>query len=86
MTNNKKTLMWTMTADVALGFYKRCMERNATTPEEKYEILAELAQEGKITNIMATGRTPDEVAKDLSKNFGNVLHIKARKKHNEHEN
>lgn len=75
----KKTLMFEMTVEVAQEFYRRCIDRNAQTREEKTEILIELAKEGQMRSVMQTDRTPDQVAKDMSKNFGNVLYVKPKK-------
>ena len=85
MRKNKKNLVWTMTADVALEFYQRCMEMGAETLRDKLDILVDLAKEGKIANVVETGRTLDEIARDSAKNFGNTLYIKGRKSQNEHE-
>jgi len=76
----EKLLMFEMTVDVAKEFYERCMARNALTREEKTAILIELAEEGKMNSVMETSRTPDQVAKDMSKNFGKVLYLKPKKR------
>lgn len=73
-------LVFEMTLEVAQEFYKRCTEREAVTLEERTKILVELANEGKMNAVMETKRTPDQVAKDMAKNFGKVLSIKRKKK------
>lgn len=69
-----KTVAWTMTADTAMEFYRRCIDRHAETEEEKVKILTELAHEGKMTNVTATNKTRDEYIQDKAKHF-NVLKI-----------
>lgn len=73
-------LMFDLSVENAQEFFERCMKREANTLEERLEILREMAEEGKIKRIMATDRTPDQVAKDLSKHYDNVLIIKPKKK------
>lgn len=76
--DDKATFMFEMTLDVAEEFYTRCIETHAETQKEKTDILVDLANEGKIKRIIKTGRTFEKVAEDLSKNFGNVIAIKAK--------
>ena len=73
----KKTVAWTMTADTAMEFYKRCMDRNANTEEEKVKILVELAEEGKMDHVVATDKTKEEYIAHKAKHY-NI--IEARKK------
>lgn len=73
-------IMFEMTLEVAQEFYRRCTERKAVTQEERTNILIELAKEGQMKAVMETKRTPEQVAKDLAKNFGKVLFIKPKKK------
>jgi len=75
-----KNLMFEMTVDTALEFYERCLKQKAETLEEKTQILIDLAKEGKMKSVMSTDRSMDQVAKDMSKNFGNVLVVKGKKK------
>ncbi len=75
----KKLLLWDMDLATATEFYERCKARNVTTSEGQNEVLMELAKEGKIKGVMETERTPDQVAKDMAKNFGNVLYVKGKK-------
>lgn len=72
-----KHIAWTMSVDTALEFYKRCMERNATTEKEKVEILTELAQEGRMQSVTATDKTKDEYIADKAKHF-KVLKIEKK--------
>lgn len=72
-------LMFEMTLKTAREFCKRCIARGAETRQEKTEILIEMAKEGLMNSVMETKRTPDQVAEDMAKNFGNVLYIKPKK-------
>jgi len=74
-------ILWNMDVDTAIEFYKRCMERNAETEEERVEILTELAEEGRINCVSQTNRTPEQVAEDMSKNYGNTLFLRADGEH-----
>lgn len=70
-----KTVAWTMTADTAMEFFKRCHERGANTEPERVKILIELAQEGQMKSVVASKKTKDEFLKDKSRRF-RVLKIK----------
>lgn len=65
----KKAIAWTMTADTAMEFFKRCHERGTVTEPERVKILIELAQEGKMTNVVATGKTREEYLEEKAKHF-----------------
>lgn len=65
----KKTIAWTMTSETAMEFFKRCQARGADTEQERIKILMELAQEGQMTSVVATGKTKDEYIKDKAKHF-----------------
>ena len=67
-----KTVAWTMTADTAMEFFRRCQERNANTEEERVKILIELAKEGQMTNATATNKTKKEYIEDKARHF-NVM-------------
>lgn len=69
-----KVIAWTMTADTATEFFKRCHERGANTEPERVKILAELAEEGRMTSVVATNKTKEEYIKDKAKHF-NVLKV-----------
>jgi hypothetical protein len=71
--------MFEMTVEIALEFYQRCKDRKAKTEKQRLKIMMELAKEGKLKSVMQTKRTPDQVAKDYAKNFGQVLYIKSQK-------
>jgi hypothetical protein len=64
-----KTVAWTMTADTAMEFFKRCEERGATTEPERVKILVELAQEGQMNSVVVTNKTRDEYIKEKAKHF-----------------
>ncbi len=70
--------MFEMTLDVAIEFYRRCEETNAQTRQARTNILLDMASEGKIASVMETQRTPDEIAADMAKNFGDVLYIRPK--------
>lgn len=72
--SDKVTIIWDMTAKTAMEFYERCIARGANTEEERTKILMELADEGKMTRVVATSRTKDQVLRDTAKNF-NILKI-----------
>jgi len=63
------SIAWEMTVDTALEFYKRCVERNAETEEERMEILAELAKEGKMTSVTSSKNTKEEYIREKAKHF-----------------
>lgn len=65
----KKTLAWTMTADTAMEFFKRCHEKGANTELERMKILAELAKEGKMTSVVASDLTKDQYINQKAKHF-----------------
>jgi hypothetical protein len=75
-------LMFEMTLRTAEEFFLRCKERGADTEEQRLAILKELAEEGQLKSVMQTNRTADQVAKDMAKNFGNVLYVKPKEKRN----
>lgn len=70
-----KHIAWTMDVETAMEFYKRCMERNATTEPEKVAILTELAQEGRMKSVVGTDKTKEEFINDKSRHF-KILYIK----------
>lgn len=72
-----KTVAWTMTADVAMEFFKRCHERGANTEPERVKILAELAKEGQMTNVVATNKTREEYIADKAEHF-NILDVRKK--------
>jgi hypothetical protein len=74
-----KSIAWTMTADIAMEFFKRCQEREAKTEQERVEILVELAEEGKMSNVVVTKKSKDEYVKDKARHF-NVLEINGEDK------
>lgn len=67
--NMKKTVAWTMTADTAMEFFKRCHKRGANTEPERVKILIELAQEGQMKSVVATSKTKDEYMADKARHF-----------------
>ncbi len=64
-----KTVAWTMTAEIAMEFFKRCQERGAKTEPERVKILVELAEEGLLNNVVVTSKSRDEYVKGLAKHF-----------------
>lgn len=64
-----RTLAWTMTAETAMEFFKRCMDRKAETEQERGKILEELAKEGRMTSVVATKKTKEEYIKEKSKHY-----------------
>ena len=72
-----KNVAWTMSVDTALEFYRRCIERNAKTEQEKVAILTELAQEGRMTSVTVTNKTKQEFIDDKAKHF-KVLEIRRK--------
>lgn len=64
-----KTVAWTMTADTAMEFFKRCHERGANTEPERVKILIELAREGQMKSVVATKKTKEEYIKDKARHF-----------------
>lgn len=64
-----KTVAWTMTADVAMEFFKRCHERGAVTEKDRVKILVELAQEGQMKSVVASKKTKEEFLKDKARHF-----------------
>lgn len=64
-----KTVAWTMTADTAMEFFKRCHERGATTEKERVKILIELTKEGKMNSVVASKKTKEEYIKDKARHF-----------------
>lgn len=73
--DKNKTLVWTMDVDTALEFYRRCIERNAETEDERLKILTDLAEEGRMKSVVATSKTKEEYIQDKAKHF-RVLRIK----------
>jgi len=64
-----KNIAWTMSVDTAMEFWKRCIERKADTEKERIKILAELAEEGRMQNVVATNKTKEEYIQDKAKHF-----------------
>lgn len=75
----ESVLMFEMSVEVAQEFYQRVIDQNAQTREEKTQILIDLAKEGRINSVIETQRTPDQIAADMAKNFGNTLYLKGDK-------
>jgi|GEM_PF-4538690 len=71
-------LVWQMSVDTALEFYKRCIAQNAETEGEKTAILAQLAREGKMDSVVATSKTKEGFIKDKAKHF-KILKIGRKK-------
>lgn len=72
-----KTIAWTMTAATAMEFFRRCQERGAKTEPERANILAELAEEGKMKSVVLTSKTKEEYIADKAKHF-NVLKVEKK--------
>lgn len=70
--DNKKTFAFRMDVDTALEFFERTKERGAETEEERIKILLELANEGKMKNIIMTSRTKEQIIEDYEKHY-NIL-------------
>lgn len=73
-------LMYEMNVDTALLFYTLCERLKADTEEKRVAVMNYLAEKGLVNSVMYTDRTADQVAKDMAKNFGNVLYVKGKKK------
>lgn len=73
-----KTGVFVMNVDTAMEFYQRCADRKAVTEKERSKILAELAKEGKMERAYQTGRSKDQVIKDLSREH-KVLRVEKKK-------
>ena len=65
----KKTIAWTMTADTAMEFFKRCHDRSANTEEERIKILIELAKEGQMNSVVVTDKMKEEYIDEKAKHF-----------------
>lgn len=72
-----KSVAWTMTPDTAMEFFRRCSERGAKTEPERIKILIELAEEGRMSNVVVTSKTRDEYIKDKAKHF-NILKVEKK--------
>jgi signal recognition particle GTPase len=66
-------IVWRMTADTAMKFYERCVERNAQTEEERVQILKELKDE--MLSVSVTKRTTEQLIEDL-KQHGDILVVR----------
>lgn len=64
-----KTVAWTVTAEIAMEFFKRCHKRGAKTEQERVKILVELAEEGKMNSVVVTSKSKDEYIKDKARHF-----------------
>lgn len=62
-------MVFEMTPETAMEFYRRSEERNATTESARMKILCEMAAEGLVQRVSQTNRTPDQYVADLAKNF-----------------
>lgn len=72
-----KTIAWTMTAETAMEFFKRCAERGAISESDRVKILAELAQEGRMNSVVGSDKTQEEYIMDKAKQF-KILKIEKR--------
>lgn len=77
MTNKKKTRMYMMTPEVAETFYRLCTKLNATTEEERHRVLDAMARLGLMKNVIETGRTREEIVRDMRKHY-KVLDIREK--------
>lgn len=75
------TIAWTMTADVAMEFFKRCHERKAESEKERMVILAELAKEGQMTGVTVSKKSKDEYIAEKAKHF-KVLKVEKKRETN----
>ncbi len=66
---NKKTMVYTMTPEVAQLFYQIAGEFHLDTEEERASLLAHLASEGLMTSVSATNRSKSEIVADYRKHF-----------------
>jgi len=64
-----KTIAWEMTVEVAMEFYKRCIEQKAETESEKVKVLRQLMEEGKMTRVTTTKKSKEEYIRDKAKHF-----------------
>ena len=58
-----------MTTEIAEEFWKRVIERNASTEKERADILVEMANEGLMLSVSETNRSKEAYITDLKKEF-----------------
>ena len=80
---NKKLVLYHMDVKTAMIFYKMCeILKVGDDMAKKHQILVYLANKGKVS-ISETTRNLDDVLRDYKNHYGNILHIKPKKKEEE---
>lgn len=63
-------IAWMMSVETALEFYRRCIARKITpNSPDGTAILADLAREGKMTNVVETAKSKEDYIKDKAKHY-----------------
>lgn len=67
-----------LTVDQAELFFTICQELNATTEEQRTQILNAMAEYGEVASIVDTKMSKDEYVQHMAKQFGNVLRVSSK--------
>jgi len=73
-------MMFYLTPEVAMAFFELCLEKGIDSEKDRTELLWRMAREGKVSSVVQTERTREQILDDLRKHY-NILHIKDK----EHE-
>jgi hypothetical protein len=67
--NKRKTTVWEMTVDQAEMFFQAAMDLDLNTEVERLALLDWMKSTGHMTRVYETGRTKEQVIKDISKHY-----------------
>ena len=65
-----KNILFNMTLSSAMEFYKRASDLDPDTEQERFNLLMQMAKEGKFETVVSTSRTREQVIKDLTEKHG----------------
>ncbi len=72
-------ILFRMSADTALKFYKQCMDEKVEDELSRIRIIMNMVQNNNIS-ISHTNKTKEQVLKDLQLHYKKILSIEPKKK------
>lgn len=64
-----------MNVDTTVEFWERVAKEGLTSEDQRLDLLLRMAQEGKIDNVMETGRSKEQIIQDYSKHYKTICDL-----------
>lgn len=73
------TMLFSGDVDFFEKFYLKCIEQDLTTEEDRVNLLIKMSMESKDCSIYQTSRTKEQVIKDYTQHYDDILVVEPDK-------